>query len=69
MDRPPDANKILESPLGPGFLRTCPSCLKRFSLELQATRNHPIVKQVEIYRCKVCGYEVAFAKEHPPNAI
>lgn len=69
MGRPLDANKILQSPLGPGFSRTCPSCFKRFALELEATRDHPIVKQVEKYRCKACGHEVEFAKQQPPNAI
>jgi DNA-directed RNA polymerase subunit M/transcription elongation factor TFIIS len=62
-------SKILASPLGPGFSRTCPACHERFALELQQKCDHPIANQVATYRCKACGHEVEFAKEHPPNAV
>lgn len=63
------ANKILASPLGPGLWRVCPACHKRFALRLQRKGDRQIVKQVTTYRCKACGHEVEFAKQHPPNAI
>ena len=69
MSEPHGAYRILASPLGPGFLATCPACKKRLSLELLNSRQHPVLKQVETYRCKRCGHEVEFAKELPSQAV
>ncbi len=69
MSRHSGENKVVESPLGPGFFATCPACKKPFALEYLKSRDHPIVKQVKTYRCRWCGHEVEFAKERPPQAI
>lgn len=60
---------VLPSPLGPGILRICPACRKRFALRLKSKRADKVFAEVATYRCKACGHEVEFAKQPPANTL
>ena len=47
----------------------CDKCGHPFAFELVKKEPSKISGEISTYRCKYCGHEQVFAKQHPPWAV
>jgi DNA-directed RNA polymerase subunit RPC12/RpoP len=60
---------ILPAPLQPPLSGRCDKCGRWLALQLVKKQPSKISGQISTYRCKHCGHEQVFAKQHPPGAV
>ncbi len=60
---------ILQTPLAPDLMRTCPRCGKKLALEFVRKDPDEAHYTISIFRCRFCQETTEFATSHRPESV